>query len=136
MGLTPTQFAAVIEKTAVDLPKVQLRGFLRKVGGQALAGVVNKTPVDTGRARGGWQVGINGAPEGDTGRLAEGKKGDAGGNPVIADGIGEMNKVPAFGAIHIANNVEYIGRLENGSSDQTPAGMLSVTLEEIANQFR
>ena len=126
MGLTPTQFGAEMLLLSTKFPESHIVPIHKKIAGQALAGVVNKTPVDTGRARGGWQVGVGSSPSGDS----------SSSNPV-SDGLQKMESLRPYGAIHIANNVEYIGELENGSSKkQAPAGMLSVTLEEIANQFR
>lgn len=59
-----------------------------------------RTPVDTGRARGNWQVEFNG-PQSAT----------------------------------ISNNLPYIERLENGWSQQAPAGMVRVTLSEFERKL-
>lgn len=80
----------------------------------ALTGVVLRTPVDTGRARGNWQAHV-GAPVGrETGRL------DKGGSAAIADGAAAIAAQRGFQQIVIENNVPYIGRLNEGYSPQAP----------------
>lgn len=86
--------------------------------------VVMATPVDTGRARSNWIASI-GAPTGDTrGPLSPGSK----------LGLGETNNAQASinaakavidsrrfkQSIFITNNLDYIGKLNNGSSKQAP----------------
>lgn len=80
--------------------------------------VVVATPVDTGRARGGWQVAIDRPATGPT-------SDDKDGNDTIARArsIIEGFSIRLHGAIHITNNVSYIQDLENGTSAQAPQGM-------------
>ncbi len=102
----------------------------RAVALQILSGVVMKTPVDTGRARGNWQVTI-GAPA-TSARLVADKAGAA----TISEGLGQLSGAQPFGVIHVGNNVAYIGKLEEGHSKQAPAGMLAITLAEVEAQFQ
>ena len=95
----------------------------RTVGLQVLTGVVNKTPVDTGRARGGWQV-DNASPEIDQN-----------GAMTISKGAFAINKTPFSANVIISNNVDYILFLEDGSSQQAPQGMVKRTLDEVGAQF-
>src|SRR4051812_12572438 len=46
--------AKFVEKT-----KIRTEVVLRKLGFDAFAGVVKKSPVDTGRFRSNWRIGIN-----------------------------------------------------------------------------
>lgn len=81
--------------------------------------VVMATPVDTGRARSNWQVSLN-SPA--SGTLATE---DPSGQAAIAQGrsvIAGYQK--PGGAIHITNNLPYIGRLNDGWSAQAPAGFV------------
>lgn len=88
---------------------------------EGLKGVVRMTPVDKGRARGNWQV-THGAPA--TGELeTEDKRGGL----TIARGSAAAMEAKPYSVSHIANNVPYIERLEDGYSAQAPAGMLNVT---------
>lgn len=101
--------------------------IIRKIAFDILNGVVLKTPVDTGRARGNWQVGISKGSEEevDSRTIAA----------TIADGSSKIATVELGQAIWIFNNVPYIVFLERGSSSQAPQGMVSVTLEEITAEI-
>lgn len=103
--------------------------IMQKVAMQVLTGVVLKTPVDTGRARGGWQLDIgdySGTPE----RL------DPTGAAVFADAARKLGALKFGERVVIGNNVHYITYLEEGSSKQAPQGMVAITLAEVAGQFR
>jgi hypothetical protein len=85
--------------------------------------LVRRTPVDTGRARGGWQV-TTGAPSAQAiERL------DTAGAAPIAEAVA-VPIVPG-GTTYIVNNVVYINELEHGSSKQAPLGMVAITAAEI-----
>jgi len=111
-----------------ELPAIALQ-VSQKIALDGLTRVVNRTPVDTGRARGGWQVGLGAEPEDETGRE------DKDGNPTIADGSDVIDRAEPFQSIAIANNVEYIEFLEDGTSQQAPEGMVAVTLAELETIF-
>lgn len=102
---------------------------MKKVGLQVLKGVVMKTPVDTGRARGGWHLDINvyeGAPDGRTAPL---------GFDVLASANTALAGLKFGDSIIISNNVNYIIYLEAGWSGQAPNGMFALTLEEVGAQL-
>lgn len=84
--------------------------------------IIERTPVDTGRARGGWQTTIGSAPS-----AAEPDR-DPG------DARGELEQAARSfqlgDEVHISNAVEYIGILEDGNSAQAPQGMVKVTASE------
>lgn len=88
--------------------------------------VVIGTPVDTGRLRANWLVGIGTAPAGEI-PFAEGKDGSTKGeatNSALASGretIGTYRL--GRGAIFITNNVAYAAIIDAGSSAQAPQGM-------------
>jgi hypothetical protein len=98
--------------------------FIRKIAFEGLRRLVMKTPVDTGRARGNWQVSINE----DTDKALDTK--DKSGNSTIEKGKHKIDKM-GLGVCYVTNNVEYIEELERGHSRQAPAGMLAVTYEEL-----
>lgn len=122
------QFNAGVAAFARDNPKV-FRVVRNKVALQGLTGVVRKTPVDTGRARGNWQVTEGSPASGDVDGT------DRDGNGTINDGNGEIARADPFGVLYIANNLPYIERLENGHSQQAPGGMLELTFQELTSQF-
>ena len=91
--------------------------------------VAMQTAVDTGRARGGWQIG---GTMGSGQTEAKDKTPTGTPNP----GWGELGKIKelitkAQVIGYIYNNVEYIGPLEYGHSQQAPRGMVRVTLTEF-----
>lgn len=95
---------------------------VRKIGLDLHRGVVNRTPVDTGRAQNNWNVGIDNV---DPSVTSEAQK-NAG--FVLAKAQGIIRRFKAGQVLWITNNVEYINQLERGSSKQSPAGMVAVTL--------
>ena len=76
------------------------------------------TPVDTGRARANWQVGI-GAPV-----LEATEDTDKDGGPTINRNNGKIALRRERQTIYISNNVSYIGSLNAGSSAKAPAGFV------------
>ena len=97
---------------------------------QILTGVVNMTPVRTGRARGNWQVTI-----GQPSDAYSETKTDKEGGSTISAGRGVIESITTLGAVYLTNNVPYIIPLETGSSTQAPQGMVQVTLDRVAAQF-
>jgi hypothetical protein len=104
--------------------------FQKKIVLEALRRLAFRTPVDTGRARGNWQVTIK-MPAQGTLPLC-----DKTGDEVVAKGVAAISLLPPGQVVWISNNVEYIEFLEEGSSRQAPHGMLRVTVEELRSLFR
>ena len=128
MATNVKQFNAAIGAFAKENPAI-FRVVRNKVALQGLSGVVLKTPVDTGRARGNWQV--------TTGNPATGELDttDKGGNGTMSNGNGTIASAEPFDVVYIANNLPYIERLEHGHSQQAPQGMLELTFQELVSQF-
>lgn len=101
----------------------------RAVALELLSRVVLKTPVDTGRARGNWQLTVNTTTDSVLETV------DKEGAATSAAGLGELSKVTPFGYVALQNNVPYILALEEGSSSQAPGGMLAVSLDEVEAVF-
>ncbi len=124
------QFNAAINARMANID-ANLNTIVRTVALQGLQRLVEKTPVDTGRARSNWFVDI-GDPQ-DQGVAEPDKSGGsavARGGAVIA-GYANANGLPE---INIHNTLPYIGRLENGYSSQAPGGMLALTVAELQTQ--
>jgi hypothetical protein len=87
--------------------------------------VVLATPVDTGRARSNWVARL-GQPATDVREAyapgTSGSSGAANAQAAIDQAKGEIDKSAPEEAIHITNNLPYIGRLNDGWSAQAPAG--------------
>lgn len=88
--------------------------------------LVMRTPVDTGRARASWRIGI-GAPD-----MSCEPPGESFANPdqqkSKLEGIELQELINA--PIYITNSVEYIKPLELGHSKQAPQGIVNVTAAE------
>ncbi len=130
-------FARTVRDEITELQKtVALEGLKR---------LVKRTPVDTGRARGGWQVEITPRPlgkvtatqsvAGSMGAFYDTAFCDKSGRKTIMRGSYKLAGLPPFHNVVIENSVEYILELEDGHSGQAPNGMLSLTLNDLAQMF-
>lgn len=102
---------------------------VRKLATDILTSVVERTPVDTGRARANWNVSLNRVDTSVSVTTI-----DASGQKTIYVGNAAISKWQPDDSIVIANSLPYIRRLEYGWSKQSPAGMVRVTLVQ-AQQF-
>lgn len=106
--------------------------LLKRVVFDIFGRIVEKTPVDTGRARASWNISIGKpdpsvAPEGQQpalNRLSAEAKAGAALATLTERGVLD---VPIF----ISNNLPYILELENGHSKQAPEGMVALSIEEV-----
>jgi hypothetical protein len=109
-----------------------LRGTALAMFGQ----VVQRTPVDTGRLRGNWQVELNNIPRSTVKQTPSG---------AISQGNAEINRSKANDAIYIINNLPYARVVEyglypdgpntaGGYSRQSPQGMVRVTVAEFRRE--
>ena len=132
------QTTAIIKKAVIDL----------------YARVMERTPIDTGRARAGWHLTTDGnsafvPPDMAGNGFSDIKtRGRAKGSATAAEVrtsrslVGLMQgHVEGFdfrledGVVWLINNVEYIEALENGHSRQAPQGMVSLSLAEFNAHF-
>ena len=95
----------------------------RKITLDAFSEVIMLTPVDSGRARGNWQTAIGSVPSGTV------EATDQSGNTVIAKVAGVTTGMQPGDVIYMANSLPYIQRLEDGYSQQAPAGMVRLTVQ-------
>lgn len=86
--------------------------------------VIMRTPVDEGTARGNWQMGVNKIPVGVLDTT------DKSGAKTIETVNAEIGKFKLGDSLFLINNLPYIGALEDGHSDQRPAGMVKVSIVE------
>jgi hypothetical protein len=122
------EFNREVEDFVKTLPQKHIVPFQKKLVLEALKRVVLKTPVDTGRARGNWQVTIGSPAEGQL-------EGTGSSDAVIARGLAVLANLQPYQIVWISNNVDYIEFLEHGSSKQAPEGMLALTIEELRVMF-
>lgn len=93
--------------------------------------VVLATPVDTGRARANWQVGLN-APK--RGALLENF--DKGGSSTISRNRTAARGTRAGETVYISNNLPYINRLNEGYSAQAPANFVLIGIRAGVQQVK
>ena len=72
--------------------------------------VIQKTPVDTGRARGNWNITTDSPDYSTT---------ESGQSPSVEVEVGND-----FPDIYIANGLDYVVELEEGRSEQAPTGII------------
>lgn len=108
---------------------------LRKVALDAFAGVLLRSPVDTGRFRSNWRIGINKIDFRTTVGVRARSQGATGGGGMTrgetAEGRARINRAVFGNTIFITNNLPYAGRLERGHSKQAPRGVLRVTFQDV-----
>lgn len=127
-----TKFVNVIEKFTHI---VGLRGdtVIRKLAFDAFDGLLRRSPVDTGRFRASWRLGINRVNESvSPERTRASKRGgkSAGSSAEIGEQVKAFNA--KFGdTVHITNNLPYAQALEDRHSNQAPAGVLEITFFEL-----
>lgn len=132
LGHNFAAFNKDLKRESKKVSRNQFRLMMMKIGMDALCGLVMRTPVRTGRARGGWQTTINVPTDDEIERL------DKNGSATIADGMRVLEQMQREGialAVFFSNNVEYIVSLEEGGSAQAPDGMVAVTMAEIRTMF-
>lgn len=116
-------FAALMKKAGRKAEMV-VRASALSVG----ASLVQRTPVDTGRAKANWVPGIGSVSTKTTGDI----------NAEAA--LGAINQAlqtwKPGQTIYITNSLPYIKRLEDGWSKQAPAGMVRLTVVEWKDSVR
>lgn len=136
---TIAQFSQNIRKRGSQIENAGTR-FVKATAKRALKNLVSATPVDTGRARSNWRVGI-GAP---TSAAIETYGSSAARNAAIDAGFARINSVRGVSgrggglktAIYISNPLGYVGHLplerglNDGASKQAPAYFIEAALGE------
>lgn len=81
--------------------------------------IVQRTPVDTGRARSNWNFNLN-RPDLSTASTL---------NPNRSVRLYDVPKAKIGDSIVISNNLDYILGLEHGHSKQAPSGMVGLAVQ-------
>lgn len=100
---------------------------VRNVGEEIAERVIDRTPVESGEARGGWRASIGGYVPVKTEHL------DPTGADAMAAIRATLANVRAGDVFYVVNHEDHAIALEHGLSTQAPAGMVSVTAKEFAN---
>lgn len=125
-------FNSLITEYAKKAPMAMVVKLQRVLILEAMKRVILKTPVDTGKARGSWQIEIGRGIEGDVERI------DKQGSQAQADAesiAGQLAGLDKFVLVTIFNNTPYILVLENGNSQQARKGIVRPTIRELRQIF-
>lgn len=118
----PSLFAGLVEQ--------EIGKKLRIISMALLSEIVQRSPVDTGRFRNNNVVSIGAA---DHSQLEGNDKSGAAaiqrGSTVIASG-------KPYSVIYIQNNLPYAEALENGHSQQAPAGIYGVSFHGVTQAYK
>jgi hypothetical protein len=119
ISLDLTQIGQQFEKGITDSVKA--------IADSVLTELVVRTPIDVGTAKSNWVVGINDYGDGPIPAYAPGTGGSTfqqNVNDAIEAGSREIANATLNDTINITNNLDYIEKLNNGSSTQAPAGFV------------
>lgn len=113
----PDSFEKIIRKACIDLYRM----------------IVERTPVETGRAKVNWMISTTKSDS----TLSAGEDGLSANEikSIIEAEIRDFSFDIQDDQVIIYNNLEYIPDLENGTSKQAPAGMVAISLAEFTNYF-
>ena len=100
----------------------------RFVAKEILERVVKTTPIDTGAAKGNWFTSL-GAPDRTTDSNRRAAASLSAGFSLI-DSASNIK----FPQITISNSLDYIGKLNNGSSQQAPAKFVEIAILNVVNK--
>lgn len=117
----------------VNAQKGKQDKLTRKIVLDVDKGVSRRSPVDTGRFKGNWMMGVDFKPAGYDWELKDKKPlGAVGDTVTIHDSM--IPKVSAGHVYWLVNNLPYANALEWGHSKQTnnhPAGIVGLTLVQF-----
>lgn len=121
------EFNRAVQQFTKNLTQDQLVIFHKRIAMDALRLVVNKTPADTGRARGNWQTTINVPASGESYKGVPNPSGASGAGAsaaqfAIDNGRKVIESIFPFCALYLTNNVPYIRVLEFGQFDPPDPG--------------
>lgn len=115
---------------ALDLSRIEksiagdIAEFMQKTVFEIYKGVTIKSPVDTGRFKGNWNINI-GAPNYTVQQSATSSP-----YGTAQSVTSELFKIDGTKPVYISNGLPYAAKLETGYSKQASIGMVDITLTE------
>jgi hypothetical protein len=109
-------------KAFANLTEDKANKVFRKTCLDLSSGIIQSTPVDTGRARNNWFPNINTFSSGTT------DEEDKSGAKAISKVAGVATSIKIGQTFTLTNNLDYIDRLEYGWSNKAPQGMVRLNL--------
>lgn len=136
--MTANSFKVQVELFAENA-KAKTDLAIRKTAMEVFSRVIMRTPVDTGRARGNWQLGVDEYISSTVDRTDKGPvtQNGSGNSSVKADMMATVSGAPFKERFTLMNNLPYIQTLEYGREDgspgslQAPNGMVRTTIAEF-----
>lgn len=132
--------AAEFNRVMAEIIKLKIEGdalfFVKTCVVECFSNIVQKTPVDTGRARASWTFGIGSEP---LAKMPPGQYPDFQGDTIdaaIEKHKSAIQSAPSDVAWYISNHLEYIEALEVGWSKQQPQGMVRLALQELTAKLQ
>lgn len=114
-----------------DVPALILAAT-KKLAFDIFAGVVEATPVDTGRCRNNWHMSLHTPDDITFDKPGGGDLGDPPTGEHMSAQQQTLEQLQELGImVWIQNNLVYAPVLEQGHSKQAPAGMVAVTLARV-----
>jgi len=125
------QFSLDLSSWADKLEKEAVPKFVRTVATDLLRKVTMKSPVDTGRFRANWMVGIGAADESIF--EVEGKISEETATRISMErGLAVITTYNSPDKnVHISNNLPYANELEKGHSMRAPLGVVEISVIEV-----
>lgn len=116
-----------------DKYKDRIDVIVQKISFDLFGRVIMRSPVDTGRFRNNWQLGINQIPTGEVAGTDKGAVNQVGLGASIAKSTMETNAAQLIGGdiAYLVNNLPYAERLEDGYSPQAAGGVVGVSVAEF-----
>lgn len=108
-----------------DRTKGDMNAAVRAMSLEIFAKIIVRSPVDTGRFRGNWMIGVQVVPTG-----YQYEEYDPAGAKALGEGEKNLIAYALGDRISFRNNLPYSVALERGHSGQAPYGMVRVTLQE------
>jgi hypothetical protein len=118
----PTLFAGLVEE--------EVGKKLRIISMALLTEIVQRSPVDTGRFRNNNIVSLGSAD------YSEQQGDDKSGATAIQRGSAVIANGRPYSVIYIQNNLPYAEALENGHSQQAPAGVYGVSFHGVTQAYK
>ncbi|MNO79085.1 hypothetical protein D3C76_702450 [compost metagenome] len=117
----PSLFAGLVEEALTQRVRVIALAMLNEI--------VLRSPVDTGRFRGNNIVSV-GAPV-----YTSSVNVDPTGSDTIQQGVRVMTGLEPYTQVFIQNNLPYAVPLEDGHSQQAPAGIYAVSFNSVSQAY-
>ena len=123
-------FNLSLERFARDTVPAVLRGRMTIIALEGVKSLTELTPVDTGRAKGNWQVTLGQPAAGELDRLDSSSEGTPG-FAASSDVLRQMGNWKPGVWIWYHNGVPYITILNDGTGGRTAHMMLERTVEHL-----